>query len=46
MGTIVTKPPSPQGSINERDYIQTRRKIEKRYKIRKRFDKTIQRNLQ
>jgi hypothetical protein len=28
MGMIATKNPSPQESINKRDYIQTRRKIE------------------
>jgi hypothetical protein len=39
MGMIATDPPSPQGSINQRDYIQTRRKIETMYKQRRRSDK-------
>jgi hypothetical protein len=39
MGMIATKPPSPQESINQRDYIQTRRKTEIACKLRRRSDK-------
>jgi hypothetical protein len=39
MGMIAKKPPSPQGSINKRDHIQARRKIEIVCKLRRRSDK-------
>jgi hypothetical protein len=39
MGIIEIDPPSPQGSINKRDYIQTRRETETLYKIRRGSDK-------
>jgi hypothetical protein len=39
MGMIATDPPSPQESINQRDYIQTRRKTEITCKLRRRSDK-------
>jgi hypothetical protein len=34
MGMIEKNPPSPQGSINKRDYIQTRRKPKTTCKLR------------
>jgi hypothetical protein len=39
MGMIAIDPPSPQGSINQRDYIQKRRKIEATCEIRRQYDK-------
>jgi hypothetical protein len=39
MGMIEIDPPSPQGSINQRDYIQTRRKTETTCEIRRQYDK-------
>jgi hypothetical protein len=39
MGIIETDPPSPQESINQRDYIQTRRKTEIVCKLRRQSDK-------
>jgi hypothetical protein len=36
---IATKPPSPQGSINQIDHIQTRRKTKIACKLRRQFDK-------
>jgi hypothetical protein len=39
MGMIAIDPPSPQGSINQRDYIHNRRKIETTYKLRIQYDK-------
>jgi hypothetical protein len=39
MGMIATDPPSPQGSINQRDYIQMGRKKEITCKLRRRSNK-------